>query len=93
MQVMFGTPPPTKGQNTYRKHAKRICAKQWDLSYNELLSNFAVSTLQSRRLEQKLSVVSWDLLWQIAETLMGPFIIHEEDQCTTGHAQYKIQEQ
>ena len=41
-----------------QKFGLRICAKQWDLGYNELLSNFAVSTLQSRRLEHKLSTVT-----------------------------------
>ena len=30
-----------------QKFGLRICAKQWDLGYNELLSNFAVPTLQS----------------------------------------------
>ena len=40
-----------------QKFGLRICAKQWDLSYNELLSNFAVPTLQSRRLEHKLSTM------------------------------------
>ena len=40
-----------------QKIGLRICAKQWDLDYNELLSNFAVPTLQSRRLEHKLSTM------------------------------------
>ena len=40
-----------------QKFGLRICAKQWDLGYNELLSNFAVPTLQSRRLEHKLSTM------------------------------------
>ena len=38
-----------------QKFGLRICAKQWDLGYNKLSSNFAVSTLQSRRLKHKLS--------------------------------------
>ena len=33
-----------------QKFGLRICAKQWDLSYNELLSNFGVPTLNDRRL-------------------------------------------
>ena len=37
-----------------QKFGLRICTKQWDLGYHELLSNFAVSTLQSHRLERKL---------------------------------------
>ena len=40
-----------------QKFGLRICAKQWDLGYNELLSNFAASMLQSRRLEHKLSTM------------------------------------
>ena len=39
------------------KCTKMICTKQWNLGYNELLSNFAVSTLQFRRLEHKLSTM------------------------------------
>ena len=37
-----------------QKFGLRICAKQWDLGYNELMSNFDVCTLQSRHLEHKL---------------------------------------
>ena len=43
----------------------RICAKQWDLSYNELLSNFEVLTLNQRRLYLKLTTmykIVYDLL-------------------------------
>ena len=40
-----------------QKFGLRICTKQWDLGYNELLSNFAASMLQSRRLEHKLSTM------------------------------------
>ena len=35
----------------------RICAKQWDLSYNELLSNFDVPTLSDRKLYLKLATM------------------------------------
>ena len=38
-----------------KKFGLRICAKQWDLSYNELLSNFGVPTLNDRRLYLKLA--------------------------------------
>ena len=31
----------------------RICSKQWDLGYDELLSNFSVPNLQSHRLHHK----------------------------------------
>ena len=37
-----------------QKFGLRICAKQWDLGYDELMSNFDVCTLQTRRLEHKL---------------------------------------
>ena len=40
-----------------QKFGLRICAKQWDLSYIKILSNFAVSMLQSRQLEHKLSTM------------------------------------
>jgi len=36
-----------------QKFGLRICAKQWDLGYDELISNFDVCTLQTRRLEHK----------------------------------------
>ena len=38
-----------------QKFGLRICAKQWDLGYEELLSNFSVCPLQTRRLEHKLA--------------------------------------
>ena len=31
-----------------------ICAKQWDLGYDELLTNFNVPKLQSRRVQHRL---------------------------------------
>ena len=34
-----------------QKFGLRICAKQWDLEYDEFMSNFDVCTLQTRRLE------------------------------------------
>ena len=37
-----------------QKFGLRICARQWDLGYNELLSNFHAPTLQDRRLYHKL---------------------------------------
>jgi len=37
-----------------QKFGLRICSKQWDLGYDELLSNFSVPNLQSRRLHHKL---------------------------------------
>ena len=37
-----------------QKFGLRICARQWDLGYNELLSNFHALTLQDRRLYHKL---------------------------------------
>ena len=61
MQAMFGTPMHLLKDKTLienvQKFGLRICAKRWDLSYNELLSSFTVSTLQSRRLEHKLSAM------------------------------------
>ena len=50
-------PPPTKDitlMENVQKFGLRICAKQWDLGYDELMSNFDVCTLQTRRLEHKL---------------------------------------
>ena len=40
-----------------QKFGLRVCAKQWDLSYNELLSNFDVPTLNDRRLYLKLATM------------------------------------
>ena len=40
-----------------QKFGLRVCAKQWDLSYNELLSNFDVPTLNDRRLYLKLTTM------------------------------------
>ena len=40
-----------------QKFGLRICAKQWDLSYNELLSNFGLPTLNDRRLYLKLATM------------------------------------
>ena len=37
-----------------QKFGLRVCARQWDLGYEELLSNFCVPTLQDRRLYHKL---------------------------------------
>ena len=37
-----------------QKFGLRICAKQWDLEYDEFMSSFDVCTLQTRRLEHKL---------------------------------------
>ena len=37
-----------------QKFGLRICARQWDLGYNELLSNFHAPTLQDHRLYHKL---------------------------------------
>ena len=37
-----------------QKFGLRICSKQWDLGYDQLLSNFSVPNLQSRRLHHKL---------------------------------------
>jgi len=37
-----------------QKFALRICAKQWDLGYDELMMNFNVPSLQNRRLYHKL---------------------------------------
>ena len=37
-----------------QKSGLRVCAKQWDFSYNELLSNF---TLNNRRLHLKLATM------------------------------------
>ena len=40
-----------------QKFGLRICARQWDLSYDELLSNFGVPTLNDRRLYLKLTTM------------------------------------
>jgi len=50
-------PPPTKKITlieNVQKFGLRICAKQWDLGYDELMSNLDVCTLHTRRLEHKL---------------------------------------
>ena len=57
-----------------QKYGLRICTKQWNLSYNELLSNFAVSMIQSHQLEHKLST-----MFKIVHNLMfflPPFLYH-----------------
>ena len=40
-----------------QKFGLTVCAKQWDLSYNELLSNFDVPTLNDCRLYLKLATM------------------------------------
>ena len=40
-----------------QKFGLRICAKQWDLGYDELPSKFDVCTLQTCQLEHKLSTM------------------------------------
>ena len=48
-----------------QKFGLRTCAKQWDLNYNELLSNFEVPTLNDHRLYLKLTTmykIVYDLL-------------------------------
>ena len=40
-----------------QKFGLRICAKQWGLNYNELLSNFGVPTLNDHRLYLKLATM------------------------------------
>jgi hypothetical protein len=37
-----------------QKFGLKVCARQWDLGYDELLTNFRVPTLQDRRLYHKL---------------------------------------
>jgi len=41
-----------------QKFGLRICAKQWDLGYDELMSNFDICTLQTCHLEYKLCMQS-----------------------------------
>jgi len=53
---MYGTPTYKKTtlMENVQKFGLRICAKKWDLGYDEHMSNFDVCTLQTRRLEYKL---------------------------------------
>ena len=50
-----------------QKFGLRICTKQWDLSYDELLSNFGVPTLNDRRLYLKLAT-----MYKIVHDLVFP---------------------
>ena len=43
-------PPLTERQTTVRKFGLRICTKQWDLGYNELLIKLMFPHSESRRL-------------------------------------------
>jgi len=58
LKVIRMGPPPTKRHITLienvQKLGLRICAKQWDLGYDELMSSFDGCTLQTRLLEHKL---------------------------------------